>query len=164
MISRDAAPVVCYHHLQRRTVMHEVERAGAGVSLCVTDNVCECLLNYAVDGNLDGGGQRWQRLRSLDSDAQAGPLVVGRLSTDSADEAQVIERRWAKGVDETADIGDSGLCLSDNALQQFLGPRDVGAQQIAGGLGLEGECGESRPQAIVEIAAQAASLLFAGCH
>src|SRR5262249_16743564 len=148
-IAREAATVICHYHPQcgAITVVCEVDSADAGVGICVADDIGKCLLYDAVGSNLNCGGQRWQGFGGLDRDTQGCPfnaldsLVVCRLGANSSDKAQVVERGWAEIVDKTANVGESSPCLSDHTSQQLLGLRDIGAEQVAGSLGPEGDGG-----------------------
>ncbi|MBT2225182.1 hypothetical protein [Nonomuraea sp. NEAU-A123] len=101
--------VVAYLQMQS-TVQAQRDPASTGPPMAQGDG--DGFGGDAVGGHLDRGRQRRQRVGGVDGDdevrALAPPGLLGVLA-QSADEAELIKVRWAQVVDETADVGSSGL-------------------------------------------------------
>src|SRR5215467_5882114 len=113
--------------------------------------------------DLDRGGKGGQGGAGVDADLQpawggAGRGVLGK----GAGQPEVVQRRGAQFVDQAADVGDRRLGLFPQVLQQRAGRVRVGAHEPAGGVELHGDPGQDGAEAVVQVAADAASFFFPG--
>ncbi len=157
----DAPPIVGDLHKEclRRPVEREADDAIP--SLGVAGDVCECFLNDAIRGDLDGGGERRKIVGRVERDSRpAWPPM--RPLFEGADEAELVEGGRAKIVDDAAHVGDGLLCLGLQFGEERGDGLRVVDEEVHRGIVLEGEGGESRAESVVEVAAEAAALLLAG--
>ena len=125
-------------------------------------DVRQRLLRDPVRGDLDGGGERRQRGRRVDTVTTR--LRRGLLRGEAPDrggETELVERRWAQPVDQPADVSDHRLHLRGRRDQQRIGSPEIRRRQIPNGLERERQPGERRAEAVVEVAADPPPLLLA---
>jgi hypothetical protein len=159
----DAPSVVGDLHAQRpgRLVERDADEASArrGVALRVVYG----LEGDSVGGDLDRGRQRRQLLRCLDVHADADAVVIG-VGSQRPEKPEGVERRRPERVDEAANVRDGGLGAIHDVGEQLPGAFGVGGDEVSRGFGHHRQAGELRPEAIVQVAPEAAALLLTGRH
>ena len=83
---------------------------------------------------------------------------------DRAKQAVLVEQRRAQIVHQAADVGGGGAYIVAQAVDQRLGGGRVVAHAVAQRAELHAQPGQRWPQAVVQIAAQAAALFLARRH
>ena len=105
-----------------------LDQDAAGPRLGVPHRIRHRLDRDPVGGNLDRGRQLGQRRGlAVDRDPRrrlaAAPLEPPRLLVDRRDQAELVERRRSKAVDEAADVGERDLHLARSARPAAGAPR-----------------------------------------
>ncbi len=154
----DASSVV--RDLDLEGSVHEHQPDPAAVGSGVTRGVAQRLGGDPVGRHLDRGGQRGEALR-LDGGPER--LVLGQLG-QGAHEPAVVQGGGTQVVDEPAHVGDHLLHLRTRLPQLGLGRVGFPVDEEPGGLEPEHHAGQSRPQAVVEVPADAPAFLLAGQH
>src|SRR5829696_7583030 len=155
--------VVADLHAQYPRFLHRQED-GAGPRPGVVRDVGECLLGYAVGCDLDRGRQRWQILWRLHRDVQALCGVLRSTLAQSAQEAEIVERRRPEPVDQAPDVGDGILGVRLQLEQQPLGGVRVAPHERADGVDRERLAGELGPQTIMQVAPETTTFFFTCLH
>ena len=83
------------------------------------------------------------------------------MFAERAGEAELVEGWWSELVDELADVGDRFLGVVAQLAQQDVCSLRVAGDAFAGEPVLEHEGRECRPEAVVEVAAEAEAFFLA---
>ena len=129
--------------------------------MCVPLDVRQCFLGDPVGGDLDGGGERGHRARSVDRDGGSRRGLLRCQTAERGGEPELVERRRAKAVDQPADVSDHRLHLLGGRDEELVGALEIRAGEVADGLEREREPGQCRPEAVVQVATDAPPLLLA---
>jgi hypothetical protein len=78
------------------------------------------------------------------------------------DEPQFVEGGWAQGVDQPPHVVDRAGGRYPELPQLCGGPGRVGGQEVARGVGAEGDAGQHRTQTVVQVTPQAPAFLLTG--
>jgi hypothetical protein len=89
---------------------------------------------------------------------------VRRHAPPGPDEPELIEHRWPEPVHDPSDLADGVLGPTLGGGKHFAGGHSVDVEQVARSLDLHGDPRQRRPEAVVEVAAEATSLLLPGGH
>src|SRR5438874_2485775 len=108
----------------------------------------------AVGGDLDGSGEH----------RHVGETTGGGVEAGGRAQSELIECRGSQPFDYPPYIGDSSANVCGEVLELTAGRLLLGRQERLGGLRLQGEPGEGRTEAVVEVAAQSTSFFLAGQH
>ena len=142
-------------------VIHR-QRERAVLRIGVAHHIGQRFLGDAINRHLDRGRKRWEVLRGVERDGQTRLSVVCQLFAEGWDETELIEGWRTQFVDQATDVGDSGLYLGLQVDDQGISSKWITFEQVTGGVELKSQTSEDRTQPIMQVAAQAAALLFAG--
>ena len=134
---------------------------AAGLRVCVPFDVRQRLLGDPVGSNLDCGGERGHRARSVDRDGRFPRGLLRCQTAKRGCQPELVERWRPQPVNEPADVSDHRLDLLGGGDEQFVGALKIGAAEVADGLEGEREPGKRRAEAVVQVATDAPALLFA---
>ena len=132
----------------QRAVDRDLDRASAGEGMF--GDVGHCFRGDPVGGHLDGGWNQRQGLRACDDVLLGlGGQGLGTLSY-GADQADLVDRRRAKVVDDPSDLADGVLGLLANLGEELVALALV--VSCRGRVQLEHHGGQGGPEAVVQVA------------
>ncbi len=133
-------------------------------------DVGQRLLDNAIGRDFDGRRQRRQIVRRVYRDAQSGGSFAAasvrspnlrRQNIDSRNQPQIVQRRRPQLMNHAPDVVDGGPDIALHLARQPLGRRWVGRNETLQHPGFQEQRRQRRAKPVVQVATQAAALLFA---
>lgn len=134
--------------------------------LGMSHDIGECFLGDAEQGYLDSSRQGRQSSRRFQADVYrlvAQIAVLEDVLVQRGKQPQFVQRWRAQRVHQAAHINHRLLGARNQIGEQRIGECIVG-QAIAGCFQLEGQTGEPRSQAVMQVATQATTFFLARHH